>query len=88
MKNFTIIRIIVDLVLLFLVINGWWVMALLVGIGATWVFHAYIEIFFAGLAFDALFGDNSSSIFIRNLGIIISVIILVIMSSTKTIIRK
>lgn len=50
------IRIIVGIVMLFLVANGWWTVALPIAIVAVWFFGNYIEILFLGISYDALFG--------------------------------
>jgi hypothetical protein len=49
-------RIILDILIAVAVLNGWWFIALPLGIYGVWKFPGYIELICAGVAYDALFG--------------------------------
>ncbi len=53
----TIFRIIINIIIFIAVINGWWFLALPLGVIATWRFRYYLEIIIAGIYYDALFGS-------------------------------
>ena len=50
------LRLIIDIVMVVAVMNGWWFVILPLGIIATWKFPYFIEIILAGICYDALFG--------------------------------
>ncbi len=88
MKNIFIIRIIVDVVIAFAVIQGWWFIALPLGLIGCWSFPYYVEIFIAGIAYDSLFGMIPEIGYRGYLGIIVSVTGLILVAWSKKIVRR
>ena len=56
MKHNTSLRITLDVILLLLVIMGWWFAAIPIALIGAWVFPRYAEIVIAGFLYDILFG--------------------------------
>ena len=56
MSNKIILRIILDSLIAFSVLNGWWFIALPLALVGARSFSFFVEIIIAGMAYDALFG--------------------------------
>ncbi len=50
------LRILVDIVLVIALLNGWWPVAVVCALIGSWLFRHFFEIILAGLAYDAIFG--------------------------------
>lgn len=55
LKSPAAIRIIIDLCLIVAVMQGWWIVVLIIGLIGLVVCNNFIETVLAGLAYDALF---------------------------------
>jgi hypothetical protein len=88
MKHKLFVRIIIDIVLVFLVIQGWWFVALPIGLIGGWFFPFYAEILLAGIAYDSLFGMVPGMGFSGYLGTIVSIVVLLIVSGSKSLVRR
>ena len=75
MKSKVITRIIIDLLLAVSVLQGWWFIALLLGIIGLWMFPYYIELIIAGIVYDSLFGMIPKMGWKEYIGTILSVVI-------------
>lgn len=80
-------RIIFDLVIALAVINGWWFVALPLGLIAAWKYPGYIEILVAGVAYDALFGLTPATGALGYVGTIVSVLLIICILVLKKIMR-
>ena len=82
-------RIICDLLIAIAVINGWWFVAISIGILSVWIFPYFIEIVIAGFFYDSLFGYNSSTLDIAGYyGTISTLIIIVVSMTLKSVLRR
>lgn len=85
MPHRILIRIILGLVLLISILQGWGIAAALLFILGAWLYPLYIEGLIAGLAYDALFGVEGLR---SHAGILVSLLIFFIIYSAKRIVRK
>lgn len=87
MNRSIITRIVIDILIFFFIINGWWFIAVpLIGIGA-WKFSFIPEIVIAGVMYDALFGMTSSYGVWGYVGTIVAAVIICIAQVIKKMIR-
>ena len=82
-----IFRIILYLLIAFSILNGWWLLAFPLLIIGIWKFAFRIEILIAGIVYDALFGMVSGTGLRGYIGTIIAIIILIILSLFKKLLR-
>ncbi len=87
-KGKVTIRIILDVILFFAVLKGWWFVALPFGIIGAWFFPYYLELIVAGIIYDSLFGMIPETGLWRYAGTIISTSAFVIMIPLRRIIRR
>jgi hypothetical protein len=88
MNNNIFARIIIDIVIAFSVTQGWWFIALPLGLLGCWFFPYYLEIFMAGVAYDSLFGMVPDVGYKGYFGLIISAIGLFVVAGLKRIVRR
>jgi len=88
MNKNTIKRLICDLLILISVMNGWWPIAIVVGLFGNWFFLYFIEIIIAGVIFDSLFGYNQYLGVVGYYGTIITVVIFIIISGLKKVLGR
>lgn len=81
-------RILLDIVIAFCVIQGWWFIALPLAFGCAWRLSAYIELVIAGIAYDSLFGFVNGDGLWAYLGTITSVIGFGIITFLKKVTRN
>ncbi len=86
-KN-TIHRLVFDIIIMVCIIQGWWFIALPLGIIAIWKFNNFIEIILFGFMYDILFGVFSKMTMWSYIGSIVTVIILFVFTFAKKIVRK
>lgn len=84
----TPLRIAADILLIVALIQGWWLVALLVGLFGSWYFFFYIELVIAGLVYDSLFGMAPGMGVKGHLGIIIAVVIFFAARILKRVVRR
>lgn len=77
-----------DIVIAFCVIQGWWFIALPLAFGCAWRLSAYIELVIAGIAYDSLFGFVNGDGLWAYLGTITSVIGFGIITFLKKVTRN
>jgi hypothetical protein len=87
MKENTIYRIILDLLIFLCVTQGWWFVFLPLGILGVWYFPYFIEIVVAGVIFDSLFGFIPDLNIIGYANTIISSFLLLFISGVRRIVR-
>lgn len=78
----------VDIILFISVINGWWPVALLAGVGGAWRWPYFAEAIIAGIAYDALFGMIPGTGVRGYLGTIISIVLYTIILLSKKVVRR
>jgi len=83
----TILRIILDILLVIAVINGWWSVAIVLVLIGVWFFKLYIEIIIAGVAYDALFGMTSGMGWRGYEGTIFAIVLLIVIKLLKKLVR-
>ncbi len=83
-----LLRLIVDILVAFSVIQGWWFVALLIGLISTWSFPYYIEILIAGVAYDSLFGLVPDMGVKGYAGTILAAAIFLIVAGFKKVVRR
>lgn len=88
MKNQTLLRVTLDVIIFLLVISGWWFIALPLAIVGAWVFPRFAELAIAGFAYDALFGIGRGLGIMGYAGIILSAILLGSISYLKAAVRS
>lgn len=88
MNKQIIIRIFIDLLIVIMVINGYWLIALPLAIIGTYLFSYFIEIIIAGLIYDSLFGLISGNGFWDYIGIIFTTFSWIIVVSLKGVVRR
>jgi len=81
------LRIIVDIILAIAIIQGWWFVALPLALFGVWYFQYFLEIIFAGLAYDSLFGCTACINIVDHLGFIIGCSISIGFYLIKNIVR-
>lgn len=82
-----IFRIIIDIVLFFLIINGIWFIALPLSVISAFIFENYFEIILFGIMYDSLFGYVSIHSIYGYLATIFSVFAYIIISVIKKTLR-
>lgn len=82
------IRIILDLIIFFAVLHGWWVVVVPLGLIGTWKYTWFVELIIAGIAYDSLFGLVPEMGFFGYAGIICSSIIFILVFSIKRVLRR
>ncbi len=85
--NKTTIRILLDIVIAIAVLEGWWFVALPIGIVSAWAFPYYLELFLAGFIYDSLFGMTTGMGIVGYLGTIVTAIVLAIVAIVKKLVR-
>ncbi len=88
MNFYFIFRLVVNILLLFAIINGWWFFAIPLVVIGFWSQYFYIEGLLAGVFFDGLFGMTSSLKLWGYIGTIVSVFIWVLIKILKKVTRK
>jgi hypothetical protein len=83
----TILRIILDILLIIAVVNGWWLVAIILVLVGAWFFKLFIEVIIAGIAYDALFGMVSGMGWRGYVGTIIAIVLLLIIRFFKKLVR-
>lgn len=81
-------RIAFDLVIAVCILNGWWFIAVPVGIAAAWFFPYFVELIIAGVAYDAVFGMIPGSGVKGYAGTVAAIVILVALALLKKVVRK
>ncbi len=87
MQKNSIIRLVVNILLFVSVLNGWWPIAFIVGVGGAWYWPHFIEIIVAGVAYDALFGMISGTSIHGWIGTIVSIVLYTVILLIKKIVR-
>jgi hypothetical protein len=88
MSKSLIVRIIVDILIAFCVLQGWWFFALPIAVIAAWFSPYFIEMIVAGIVYDSLYGSIPTQGIWDYVGTIASVAILAMESGLKRAIRK
>jgi len=81
-------RIIIDILIICLLIPGYWFLALPLAIISAWYFPYFVEVIIAGIVYDALFGFIPGMGAWQYAGTIGSVIIFLIMFLSKKVVRR
>lgn len=81
-------RLICDLLILISVMNGWWPVAVIIGLVGNWYFSYFIEIIIAGIIFDSLFGYDQYLGLAGYYGTIISITAFIIVSGSKKVLGR
>lgn len=81
-------RIILDIVIFFAVIQGWWFVALPLGIVGAMRYPYYLELVVAGLMFDSLFGLSLDTGAYSYAGSIVSIVVFAVVAVLKRFLRK
>ena len=81
-------RIVLDIVLIFAVMSGWWHVALIVAIVGLIFFQLYIEAAIAGMVYDALFGIRSDHFFKQHIALIVSTALFIVTFLIRRSIRR
>jgi hypothetical protein len=82
------LRIILGILIALAVLQGWWFLALPLGLIGAWVFPVYAEIIIAGIAYDALFGMNGEAGMWGYAGTIVAVLLFGAVSIFKKVGRR
>ena len=88
MNKKIISRIIINLILCVSVLNGWWFVAVPLGLIGAYVYSYFVEIIIAGIAYDSLFGLVPGMGIRAYMGIIISGVGIGVVGLMKKVIRK
>lgn len=88
MKHKLAKRLILDLLLIFSVLNGWWAFSLFFGLIGLCLFDYFIEIIFAGIIFDSIFGQNTGSGFWSYFGIVFSILFFALITWLRQVLRR
>jgi hypothetical protein len=88
MNGKIIFRIILDILIILCVIQGWWFVALPLALIGVWKCGTFIEIIIAGIMYDSLFGFVKGTGLWAYAGTGASVIIFAIAAFLKGTIRK
>lgn len=88
MNTTTIKRIIVDILLLIAIINGWWIVAIILGAVANWFFLYFVELIIAGVIYDSLFGYSPAFGLAGYYATIMSLILFIVICSLKRVLRR
>ena len=87
-KRRTVIRLVIDLLIAFFIINGWWFLALLLALYGLWKFQYFVECIIFGIAFDSLFGFMKDIHIYSYLGTIIGFVTFISVVLFKNMVRK
>jgi hypothetical protein len=82
-----ILRIILGIVIFLCLVQAWWYFALLLALIGIWNFGLYIEIIFAGLIYDALYGSTNIREFSSSIGIIVGITFFIVLTIIKRMVR-
>jgi len=86
--NYNILfRVILYLVIIFTIINGWWFLSLPLLIFGMWMYSFRLEIIISGVIYDALFGMVPFMGIWGYVGTITAVLILIVLAVLKKVIR-
>lgn len=88
MRKDILIRIILDLLILVSVVEGFWFVALPLAVIGCWNFSYFIEMLLAGMIYDALFGLIPETSFASYYGSIFSLVIFLIIIQLKKVVRN
>jgi len=86
--NKTALRILLDLSILLSVVNGWWLVAMIISIIASWRFDNFFEVIIAGVIFDSLFGYNLNHSLFGYAGTFSGILIFVLVMLSKKTLRR
>ncbi|MEN9913269.1 MAG: hypothetical protein RLY66_677 [Candidatus Parcubacteria bacterium] len=81
-------RLIIDILMTFAIIHGWWFIALPIALVGALRYRWFFEMLIAGLAYDSLFGLVPEQGIYSYIGIISSLILFAAMMFLKAIMRK
>ena len=81
------IRILIDLLIVVSILNGWWFIALPLGLIGAWFFPYFVEIIVAGIGYDSLFGYGSVSGAWGYAGMIVSILLFAGIATAKRWVR-
>lgn len=81
-------RIIFVIAIFSFVIYGWWFVALIIGLIATWYFKYFIEFIFAGIILDSLYGYSDYLGIWAYSGAIISTLFFLLSAWLKGVLRR
>ncbi len=87
MSKKTVVRIIIDFVIFLAVIQGWWFVALPIGLAAVLNLPYYAEIVIAGIFYDSLFGLMPGSGIDGYLASIVTLTAYIILTGLKKVVR-
>ena len=87
MNKNILLRIILDLLITFCISRGWWYFALPLGFVGAWSFPYFFELIIAGIAYDSLFRMVPGMGWGSDMGTIVSVISMLIISGVKRFVR-
>ena len=82
------VRIVLDIFLAISVLNGWWFLAIPLGLVGVYAYPYFIEIIIAGIAYDSLFGLIPGMGMRAYAGTVITIMSIVIVSLIKKVVRK
>ncbi len=88
MKNIVFKRVLLDLILAFCVVQGWWFIAAPIALVGIWSFPYFVEIIIAGLIYDSLFGIVEGEGIAGYTMTVASVIIFCLLALIKKVVRK
>lgn len=88
MDNKLSYRVIFDIIIFLCIFHGWWFVVLPLAIFGLWRYPYFVEIIFAGIIYDSLFGFQSDMILWGYLGIIVSIVVFGAVLLLKKIVRR
>jgi hypothetical protein len=88
MSKNLLFRILLDLIVLLMVMHGWWLVSVILLFLGIIYFNNFFEIIIFGLIFDAMFGFDSNLGIFGYIGTIFSVITYCVFYFLKTVLRK
>ena len=80
-------RVLIDLVIVCAILQGWWFIALPLGLIGAWRFPFFIELLIAGIAYDALFGFADGLGWMGYVGTTVSVLGIFVVLVLKKVVR-
>ena len=83
-----VVRAALVVVILFLVMNAWWFVALPLAILGAWFLAGFVELILLGLIFDALFGMTAALGILGYVGTIVAVVVFLMVSLVKRVVRR
>ena len=81
-------RVLLDVLLLIAVIEGWWILAIPFGFIGARKFRYYFEMFCAGIMYDALFGLVSGQSWRGHVGLIAALVLYILHLGMRRVVRK